>query len=263
MPAGTLLKSVPGDVSSGPGWHYDDGGWVEIDGEGAVFSGFSVAVNLDVTASGVTVENSRIVVAGDSFGVSLRHTSNVVVRNNTITAPDAGANRLMVGVKDVYGDAVGTQVLGNDISHTATGVQIYSGLIQDNFIHAVGYLPGDRTNGILSTGGQVPLSIDHNTVYVGRAQMVATGPFEDFGAEENRSITRNLIGGGAYSIYGGQNEGGPTSHDVRITGNRFVRIYYQNGGWWGPITAFDPRAPGNRYRDNLGDDTETRVRLVK
>jgi hypothetical protein len=259
VPAGTVLESVPGQVSSGPGWHWDPRGWVEVDGNGAVFSGYSTTANVDVTGSNAIIENSRIVISGDGFGVSLRHTSNVIIRNNTISAPDGGADRLLVGVKNIYGDESGTQVLGNDISRVSTGVQIASGVIQDNYIHDMGYKTGDHTNGMTSNGGSSMLMIRHNTVFNRHAQTDAISFFEDFGVEANRVIDNNLVAGGGYTIYGGQNPGGQTSHDVRITNNRFSRLYFPKSGYYGPLTAFNPGAPGNAWSGNVWDDTDQPV----
>src|ERR1700729_2930008 len=53
VPAGTALKAVPGQVSSGPGWHYDSRGWVEVTGAGANLTGLSIPYNVDITASNV------------------------------------------------------------------------------------------------------------------------------------------------------------------------------------------------------------------
>ena len=50
VPASVVLKSVPAQVSSGPGWHWDSRGWVEIDGNNALFTGYSVNASVDVTA---------------------------------------------------------------------------------------------------------------------------------------------------------------------------------------------------------------------
>src|SRR6266851_8418321 len=70
VPAGTTLLAVPGQVSSGPGWHYVTSGYVAVTGAGAVLSGLYIPYNVDITASGVTIKNSRIVTSG-SFAVSL------------------------------------------------------------------------------------------------------------------------------------------------------------------------------------------------
>src|ERR1022692_4966381 len=125
VPPGTKLKTVPGQVSSGPGWHFDSRGWVEVDGNGAVLSGLNIPYNLDISASNVTIKDVKVQASGQSsisasnvtikdvkvqasgqssFGVSLRHTSDVTVENSTIQGVNGGAGRLMVGVKDIYGD---------------------------------------------------------------------------------------------------------------------------------------------------------------
>src|ERR1035441_1156234 len=67
VPKGTALKSVPGQVSRGTGWHFDSRGWVEVDGNGAVLSGLSMPYNVKVTASNVTLTHDQIVTGGDVF----------------------------------------------------------------------------------------------------------------------------------------------------------------------------------------------------
>ncbi|MDQ2839106.1 MAG: hypothetical protein M3Y89_17110, partial [Actinomycetota bacterium] len=86
MPATVALKAVPSQVSSGPGWHWDSRGWVEIDGNNAVFTGYTLNATIDVTsATNVVISNNKITIGGDTFGVSLRHTKNAIVSHNTIT----------------------------------------------------------------------------------------------------------------------------------------------------------------------------------
>jgi hypothetical protein len=242
-------------VSHGPGWHFDSRGWVEVDQAGAVLQDLYIPYNVDVTASNVIIKNVRIIETGDSFGVSLRHTSNVTIENSDIYSPDSGNDRLMVGVKDVYGDCSGTVVQGNNIWHTATGIQIYAGLVQDNYIHDVGFRGGDHTNGMTANGSTTPLTIRHNTVFVSTVQTDAISLFEDVGVEANKIIDNNLVAGGGYSIYGGQNTGGPQAFNIQITNNRFSRVYFTNGGYYGCATAYDAQAPGNVWSGNIWDDT--------
>jgi hypothetical protein len=237
---GTALRSVPGQVSSGPGWSWSNGG-VEISGAGTVFAGYAVHGTVDVTASNVTVRDDAITVTGDSFGVAIRHASGTTIEDCAISSPSAGAGRLMVGIKDIYGDASGTKVIGNNIWHTSTGVQMGAGLIQGNYIHDLAMTGDDHLNGTTSNGSTTPLAIIHNTIL---------NPHE-----ANREIRDNLIAGGGYTIYGGQNPGGPQAHNIRITGNRFATTYFQNGGFWGPVAAFDPSGPGNVWSGNVWDST--------
>ncbi len=204
VPSGMSLRSVPGQVSGGPGWHYDSRGWVEVDGNGAVLQGLSIPYNVDVSASNVTIKDVRITATGDEFGISLRNTRNVTVEDSTIFSASAGAERLLVGIKDIYGTCTGTKVLRNNIWHTSTGVQVYAGLIEDNYIHDMGYSAGDHLNGITSNGGTAPLAIQHNTVLNKYGQTDAISLFEDFGVEANVLITGNLMAGGGYTVYGGR-----------------------------------------------------------
>ena len=252
------LRSVPGQVSSGPGWHYDPRGWVEVDGNGAVLKGLNIPYNVDVTASDVTIEDDVIVNTGDDFGVSIRHSHGVTVKDCDISSPYTDSRRLMVGVKDVYGDATGIKVIGNNIWHTATGVQIVTGLIANNYIHSIGFKPGDHVNGITVDGGTTPLTIRHNTVFVNLDQTDAISLFEDFGVEANKLVKDNLVAGGGYSIYGGAKSGGPQSYNIRIIGNRFSRKYYSNGGQFGPAAYFDS-GRGDVWSSNIWDGTKAVV----
>jgi phage baseplate assembly protein gpV len=257
VPASVVLKSVPSQVSSGPGWHWDSRGWVEVDGNNALFTGYSVNATVDVTADNVIISNNKITVGGDTFGVSLRHTVNAIVSHNSITGLAAsGTGRLMNGVKDIYGDAVGTQVLGNNIARTATGVQMDGGLIADNYIHDLGLSGADHVNGTTSNGtnGQ-QLIIRHNTVLDPWDQTDAISLFQDFSAQTNRIIDNNLLSGGSYSLYGGQQDGGsPTSYIV-ITNNRFATNYYTTGGYFGTVAHYDPHGTGNIWTNNYLDTT--------
>jgi hypothetical protein len=257
VPAGTTLKTVPSQVSSGPGWTYDATQQVvQVTGNGAVLSGLYIPYTVNVKASNVTISKDKIVATGaTSYGVSLRHTANVTVSDSTITGLNAGSGRLMVGVKDIYGDTSGTQILRDNIAWTGTGIQLDAGVIEGNYIHSPGYRPGDHVNGITSNGGTAPLLIRHNTIYIDRSQTDAIGLFEDFGAQANRTITGNLLAGGGYAIYCGQNRGGPPARNIVVTGNRISHRFFANGGYWGPATAFNPRGRGDTWAGNTWDGT--------
>jgi hypothetical protein len=256
VPAGTPLRSVPGQVSHGPGWHYDPRGWVEVDGNGAVLRGLYIRHNLDIRASGVTIADVRIINSGpSSFGISLRHTRNVTIENSAISGQNTGGNRLMVGIKDVYGDSTGTRVLRNNIWYTATGVQLGEGLVQGNYLHNPGYRPGDHINGVTANGGRTdPMTIRHNTIFVNYTQTDAISLFQDAGIQGNRTIDDNLLAGGGYTIYGGQGRRGQP-FNVRITDNRISSIYFADGGHWGPVAYYNPRGRGNVWSGNVWDKT--------
>jgi hypothetical protein len=255
VPAGTTLQDVPGQVSSGPGWYYDPRGWVEVDGNGAVLSGLNLRCNLDISASHVTIKDVQVEAFGQSsFGISLRNTSDVTIEHSTIEGVNAGDGRLMVGIKDIYGHSTGTSVLDNNISRTETGVQIYQGLIQGNYIHDTGFMTGDHTNGITVSGGTTPLTIQDNTVFINRGQADAISLFQDTQVEANKLIRDNLLAGGGYAIYGGEGPGGQPASNIVIEDNRISTLYYSNGGFYGPVAYFSPGL-GNVWSGNVWDST--------
>ena len=79
VPLGTTLKSVPGQVSSGPGWYYNAAGNdVIVNVNGTVLSGLYIPYNLVINASNVTVNNVQVVTSA-IFGISLTHTTGVTI----------------------------------------------------------------------------------------------------------------------------------------------------------------------------------------
>lgn len=251
----SALVKVPEQVTSGPGWHYDPDGWITVDGDGAVLRNLDVRVPVEIWAADVTVNNSRIQVSGESWGIGLKHSRNAAVADNEISSPvEDGPDRLLVGVKDVYGDATGTRVTGNDIFHVSTGVQTHEGLIQGNYIHDLGHAPGDHLNGTTSNGATTPMSIIGNTILNQHDQTDAISLFQDFGREGNRLIQGNLVAGGSYTIYGGANAGAPPTTNVRIIDNRFSAVYFPRGGTFGPLGAF-AAGGDNIFSGNIWDET--------
>lgn len=251
VPAGTTQLRVPQDVQSGPGWVWDSRGWLQTS-SGAVVQNLNVAGSIIVGGSNVTVKNNTVALGGETWGIGLQHATNVVISNNTIGVV-GGSPRLMVGIKDIYGDTTGIQILRNNIANTSTGVQVYEGLIADNYIHDMGYASGDHLNGTTSNGSTTMMTIQHNTILNSYGQTDAISLFQDFGIEANRLITNNLVAGGGYTIYGGDNERYGKTSNIKITNNRFSTLYYANGGAYGPIAAFDSSGSGNLLSGNYWD----------
>lgn len=253
------LRAVPDEVTSGPGWSWDPRGWLSVNSEGAILENVEVHGNVDVVANNVLVRDVRVVASGDTFGISLRRTRGTTIENTSVSTPDADSERLLVGIKDIHGDSLDTKILRNDISGTATGIQLYSGLIEGNYVHDLGYTEGDHVNGILDTGGAgVPLVIHRNTVFNPHAQTDAIGLFQDFGPQKNRVVSQNLLAGGGYSLYAGADSGGSETSNIKIFGNRFSRHLFENGGRFGPV-AFLEANKSNIFVDNFWDDTGARL----
>jgi hypothetical protein len=94
VPAGTTLKSVPSQVTSGPGWSYNaTTKAVVVSVNGTVLSGLNIPSNLTINASNVTVKNVQVVTGG-TFGISLTHTTGVTIENSTISGQNATTGRV-------------------------------------------------------------------------------------------------------------------------------------------------------------------------
>ena len=205
--------------------------------------------SIDVSADNVTVRNVRILEDGEGWGIGLRHTKNATITNVEVLP----TQRLLVGVKDVYGDAEGTKVTRCEITRTTTGVQTHEGLIADNYIHTMAHKEGDHLNGTTSNGATTPLTIRHNTIFNQFYQTDAVSLFQDFGQEGNRTINDNLLAGGGYTIYAGGFGNWPT-FNIKITDNRISRKFFPNGGSYGPLAKWES-GPGNVWSGNVWDET--------
>ncbi len=247
----SAFKRIPQDIKKGPGWYWDSRGWIVINKNGTTFSNFIIDTDLSVEADNVVIHDV-IITSNGLFGIALRHADNVRIERCTI-GPPLSKTRLTIGIKDVYGDALGAVVTQNHIFNTSTAIQMEQGLITDNYITDMGYLAGDHINGILSTGSKKLLEIRHNTIFNRFSQTDAIGLFEDFDVQANRVVDNNLIAGGGYTLYAGQNPGGPRTYNIKVTNNRFAVNLYGKAGYWGPATAHNKYGSGNIWSNNVWD----------
>ena len=254
--SGTALRSVPAQVSSGPGWHFDaQHGDVVVTGSGTVLSDLFIPHTVEIDASDVTVRNVRVVTGG-YFGISLRNTTGVTIEDSTISGRNLTSGRVGSAIDDVHGDSTGIVIKDNNISRFKTGVQISTGLIVGNYIHDPGYIHGDHTNGIFVYGTTEPLTIYGNTVLInlGQTDAISLDASRSWQYVANKTIKNNFLAGGSYTIYGGGARNARTSNIV-IEDNEFGRLYYPKSGRYGPVTYFDLGQAGNVWSQNVWSGT--------
>ena len=246
--------------TSGPGWAYSaEYQEVEVTSPGAVLSDLSITGNLNIEAANVTIDNVAVINSGNGWGIGLMHSVDATIEHSEVYSPP-GADRLQVAIKDVYGDATGTNIRTTNIWDADTGIQLSQGHVANNYIHNMEADPGDHVNGIVSDAGVAAgLIIAHNTVFTPTGQTDAIGLFEDFGPQMDVTITHNLLSGGGYTIYGGANSGGATPSNIVITGNRFATTYFPDGGFYGPAAAVDTGVNGDVWSGNIWDSTGSTV----
>jgi hypothetical protein len=262
VPAGTTLKSVPAQVTSGPGWSWNAAtSTATVTASGTVLSGLSISGTLQINAANVTVTDVKVTASGN-FGISLTHTAGATIENSTISGLNPTTGRVSYAIDDVYGDSTAMTIKNDNISSFRTAIQASTGLITGNYIHDPGFQAGDHTNGIYAGGGTQPLTISGNTILdtLGQTDAInldapTPGPAAPVAS---KTIKDNFLAGGSYTIYGGAASGSPTTAII-ITGNRFGQAYFPQSGQYGPVAYFDPTAKGSTWTGNLWDTTSQAV----
>jgi hypothetical protein len=259
VPAGTTLKTVPGQVTSGTGWSYSTAtGTLTVSGNGATLTGLKITGNVNITASNVTLNNDTVVSDGGTFGISLRHTANVTIQNSNVGGANATTGRVNYAVDDIYGDSTGLVVKNDNITNWRVGVNAEAGLITANYIHSPGFQAGDHTDGIYDSEGTSQLTISNNTILNSLNQACAIMLQSAAGVPvSNLAVTGNFLAGGGYTIYAGgaQND----STNIVITGNRFGQQYFTTSGQYGPDAQYQASGAGNTWSGNIWDTTGTTV----
>ena len=256
VPSGLTLKSVPSQVSSGPGWHYNAAGNdVIVTVNGTVLSGLYIPYYLMINASNVTVNDVQVVTGG-YYGIGLVHTTGVTIENSTISGANSTTGRVSYAIDDNYGDSTGMVIKDNNISYFKTGIQVSNGMIEGNYIHDPGYVAGDHTNGIFDNGSTQPLTIENNTIYdsLNQTDAISLDCSSAGSPVANKTVENNFLAGGDYAIYGGTSNGNTTSNIV-IKGNRFGQLYYPKSGQYGPDAYFSAAGKGNVWSGNVWDST--------
>jgi hypothetical protein len=257
VPAGTTLKQVPAQVTSGPGWKYVPAtNKVTVTGNGAVLSGLSIPCTLEIDASNVTVKNVQVVTGG-AFAISLRHTAGVTIQNSVIKGTNATSGRVNVAINDVYSDSTAVTITGNNISAFRTAMQVSAGLVQANYIHDPGYIAGDHTNGIVTGGGTAAMTIKGNTVFntLGQTDAISLDASAGGVPVANKTVQNNFLAGGGYAVYGGDGPSGNPTSNIVITGNRFGQQYYAKSGQFGAVAYYNHAGTGNTWTGNIWDTT--------
>ncbi|WP_131740491.1 hypothetical protein [Actinomadura roseirufa] len=237
VPAGRRLRP------SGP---------ITIRKRGTVIDGLLVRTEINVAASDVTIRNTHLIAEGEWGIIQRKGASNLRVENTEINGD--GKRKAQFGILNQGGMLTVRKV---HIHTVADGIGTDHGLIEDSVIHRLKEFPGDHVACIASNSGPAPglsLVIRHNVALNPLGQTSAVSIYQDFGRAYDTTVEGNLLGGGGYALYGGKGKFGVSSN-IRILRNVFSRSVYKNGGYFGPVTAFEPRGRGNVWKGNVWSDT--------
>jgi len=221
-----------------------------------------------ITAAGTVIDGKLItkplVIAASASNVTIRN-SKISAEGYWLVLNDAGAKNLQIidteldGKGNASGDAA---VAGRNYSLTRVNVHgTVDGLklgdnvtVQDSYIHDL-VMSGDSHNDGMQSLGASNVQIRHNTIIIGKGSTSAILLSTGSGAQRDFTIDSNLVGGGAFTIYGGYEPGVDSLSQVSnivITNNRVTTQIYPNGGAYGPFTSVGSAAVtmrGNVWHD--------------
>ena len=154
-------------------------------------------------------------------------------------------------------------IQSNDSSTQVTRVHLYNcttcmagpGTWSSSFVdQESAEIPKEHYEDIYYGGGAGPLIVNHDTMINPQGQTAVVFASVDFGNQTTLTITNNLMAGGGYMIYGGgSGSGGKVIGPVTVTGNRFSRRYFANGGYYG-VDAYMNNAV-TEWSGNYWDET--------
>jgi hypothetical protein len=248
VPAGTTLKSQTNNITvSAPGTTIKD---VALEG------------SISVEANNTTIEDTDVTVNGTQGGCS----GSCGGRGIWIKP---GVTGTVIQNVACHGGALSgsnvTQycIMSNDSATTIKQLYAYNCTeclagpmnLSNSFIDESGAtIPQEHYEDIYYGGGGGPLIVNHNTMLNQQGQTAVVFASVDFGNQTTLTITNNLMAGGGYMIYGGTSgSGGKVVGPVTITGNRFSREFYPNGGYYG-VAAYMNEAVTS-WSGNVWDET--------
>ena len=232
--------------------------------------GFPDATNTGVpagTALSVINGNIRVTTPGtvidrkDIRGCIIVEAPNVVIRRSRITSPNCfymilsedPAGNLLVEDVEINCQNQNAHGIGDNgitarrvnIHHCENGFDVdVNFTVVDSYIHDACACADGHEDGIQIAVGR-NVTIHHNTIFVYGTSAVISKP--DNTAQVR--ISNNLFAGGAYTLYCSP---GDSTVNFRVLDNRFSKLLWPNGGFYGPWTDCENET---EVRNNIWDDT--------
>ena len=239
VPEGTSLDVITGDLA------IDQPDYVLEDSE--VFG----CITLSAKANNVTIRNVRVKANCSHLILNDQGAQNLKVIDSELDGKNfpagdagiAGSNYTLTRV-DIHSTGDGAKG-GSDV------------LIEDSYIHDLN-ITKDSHNDALQVLDADGLTMRHNTAIVRDGATSCVILSQNANSEwqmRNVEISRNLLAGGAYVIYGGYQAGTDDASrvsKVTIADNRISTTIFPRGGAFGALTSID--RPVVTQRGNLWAD---------
>ncbi|MEV7966785.1 hypothetical protein AB0O34_12495 [Sphaerisporangium sp. NPDC088356] len=206
---------------------------------------------LNIEANDVVVRNVRVIGEGDWAIIQRQGASGAVLSNLEIKGN--GTTKVDTAVLNQGGQIT---IRRADIHTVSNGITTDHGVIENSYLHDFKEFPGDHIDGVQIGGSPMAglsLTVRHNAILNQVAETSAIIIGQDFSRTHDVLIQNNLLGGGGYTVYGGEGKFGvPT--DIKIMDNVFSRRFYPKGGMYGPVAYFTDKGKGNTFSGNVWED---------
>jgi hypothetical protein len=242
----------PNTTGVPPGTKLTPSGSITVSVAGQVINGLAVNGTITVRANNVTIENSDIADADGSNGAIIiaAGVTGTLLEHDTIHGTNSGSGSLAYVVNDISGNI--TSVTEDHVyAYNVDRILVGPGTVTNSFALGNANIGGEHYENVYEGSGSVTL--DHNTLFNPHNQTASIFLSTDFGPLGNVRITNNLLAGGDYILYGDATnvmDAGIASETV--TGNRFSRLYFANGGLYGAAVYMPP---SYTWSGNIWDDT--------
>ena len=245
VPAGTTLTPSGSITASTPG---------------EVINGLAVSGTIDVSASNVTIEDTDVANASSCcWGIRIESgVTGTVLKYDTIHGTDNQSGSLAFAVYNT--GAIGGLTEDHVYAYNVDRILQGSGTLTNSFCLSNANISGEHYECVYDGAGSVV--INHDTLLETHSQTGATWVGPDFGDIDTYTVENSMLAGGGYTLYGAATNsanpaGGVLVGPVTITNNRFSRLYFPQGGYWGPEAYFDPSK--TTWSGNVWDDTKQSV----
>ena len=252
IPAGTTLTPIAqAKLPAGASW---SGGELDISGNNVTVTGVSITNgNVHITGVNDTLSDSLITGDGNPEVLIYHGASNTVMDHDEVEAPTS-----TIGAINNAGGQSFT-ITNSYLHDNCTGVLGVGVTAKNNYMITDGNVPGCHVEDAYIPGGknQPATDYEHNTLLNPLGQTAAIFLDNHCCGSGNSNITENnnLMAGGGYITYGDSN--GDGSSNIVITNNRFSRLYYPDGGYYGAEVQNDA---ATTFSGNIWDDTLAAVK---
>jgi hypothetical protein len=232
---------------------------------GVVIDGADIGTCLEIAADNVTIRRSRIRTNQrcSLAIIAIRSRPNGEFHSGLLLEDvelDGRADSGPVG-NDAAISGSGMTVRRANIHGVRHGIHLSGSqptVVQSSWVHDLA--PRDGNNTIHSSGSSNSL-IEGNALENSFDTNGVIAFFGDDASNTNHRMVGNLLNGGSFSFYGGDYEGKPypQATEMVFVRNCFGRRFFANGGFYGPVTAFNAAGPGNVWSENLWHDSREPV----